>query len=161
MIDHLQATYHDLKTVKTRDSVQLILELPMASLPSVIELLGPPVSGESVWVVVARIREPQAVTPAIEQQPEPEDKPKSPARMSQSAGIICGEGAFATFMRDVKGYAFDCEPAQALRLYCGIESRRELDDTVNSSARSNFISLRSEYEAWLKCDDGIVRRELA
>lgn len=153
MIDHLQCVYHDLKTVKTRNSLQIVLEMPIEALTDVVSLLGAPSSAESVWVVLARLRElpvdlPNEEAPA--QIEPPSDKP--PTRLSQIAGIISNEGAFATFMRDAKGYAHTLEPAEALRLFCGIESRRELDDTMNSSARANFMSLKSEYEAWLRCD---------
>ncbi len=46
MIDHLQATYHDLKTVKTRGSVQIILEMPIEALTDVVALLGAPTMTE-------------------------------------------------------------------------------------------------------------------
>lgn len=155
MADVLQATYADLKTVKTRSTCQLILELPIEALTDVVALLGAPVPGNEVWVAVARLRGKQEPSEPEEQEQQPQIEaplPKPPARMSQSAGIISNEGAFATFMRDVKGYAHTIEPAEALRLFCGIESRRELDDTMNSSARANFMTLKSEYEAWLRCD---------
>jgi hypothetical protein len=159
VIDHLQATYHDLKTVKTRNSVQVILEMPIEALTDVVALLGAPSSAESVWVVLARLREPVA---AIASEPEPhqiagppsDDDHRPPLRMSASAAIISKEGAFATFMRDKHGYSSQ-EPDEALKLFCGIDSKRELDDAINSSARSNFIALRNEYRAWLNCEEPV------
>ncbi len=54
-------------------------------------------------------------------------------------------------MRDKHGY--DCDPAEATRPYCGINSRRELDDPGNTAARANFMLLKASYESWLKCEE--------
>ncbi len=154
MIDHLQATYSDIKTVKSRGVCQIVLEMPIEGMAAAFDLLGAPVPGNEVWVAVARIRGPQEASPAqVEHQPQVETE-RPPLRLSASAAIIGKEGAFETFMRERHGYTSQ-EPAEALRLFCGIESKRELDDDVNSAARSNFLALRSEYWSWLKCEEPV------
>lgn len=151
----IRATFETYKHVPTRKALQIILEVPAEGQAEVFRALGYPDPQNSVWVAVARLVSPAELERGIDAMTAPEpaqiETEKPPARLSQIAGIIAGEGAFATFMRDVHGY--DCEPAEATRLFCGINSRRELDDTVNSSARANFMALKSGYEAWLKCED--------
>lgn len=52
----LQATYSDLKIVKTRDSFQIIFEMPLAEFNHAMAVLGgaPRPDGE-VWVAIARL----------------------------------------------------------------------------------------------------------
>lgn len=149
----IMATYETYKHVPSRKVVQIVLEVPAEGQEALFKALGYPDPQKSIWVAVARLSE-AAMQPEPEQIVAPIEPPgeKPPTRLSQIAGIISNEGAFAKFMRDVKGYAHTLEPAEALRLFCGIESRRDLDDTFNASARANFMSLKSEYEAWMRCD---------
>lgn len=157
----IRATFETYKHVPTRKALQIILEVPAEGQEAVFKALGFPDPQNSVWVAVARLVDGAVSPDEVEkQQPQiesPADKP--PAKLSQIAGIICSQGAFAVFMRDVKGYS--CDAVEALRLYCGVDSRREFDDPINSSSRANFIALKRDYDAWLNCDDGIVRKELA
>lgn len=139
MSDVLRATYADLKTVKTRSTCQLILELPIEALTDVVALLGAPVPGNEVWVAVARLRE--AAEPAAGSE-----KHKTTS-LAQIAGILCNEGAFKTFMRREKGYSQDT--AEAVRLYCGVDSRADLDR--NPEAAAVFRDLRGDYDAWVRC----------
>ena len=135
MTDVLRCTYADLKTVKTRSTCQLILELPIEALTDVVGLLGAPVPGNEVWVAVARLR-PEAVQEpaAIEHKP-----PKS---LAQLAGIICNEPAFWTFAQ-VKSAD---EAADYVRIYCGVTSRSALDS--NDDAASKFKTLKADYRIW-------------
>jgi hypothetical protein len=147
----IQATFSEWRMVKGRKVLQIICEVPLEAQGRVFAALGAPMPDTDTWVAIARLRDQQTASEPEQIAAPQDDAPKPPARLSQIAGIIAGEGAFTTFMRDVHGY--DCEPAEATRLFCGINSRRELDDTANSSARANFMALKSDYEAWLKCED--------
>lgn len=157
MADVLQATYADLKTVKTRSTCQLILELPIEALTDVVALLGAPVPGNEVWVAVARLRgkqEPSEAEPEqnrLEGPANDDDEPGKPPRpLSQVSAILCNIVAFRRFLHEEKGYevipSVD-EAANWVREHCGVQSRREFD-TVESAA-SNFRSLRAEYRAWM------------
>ena len=148
MPDVLKATYADLKTVKTRSTCQLILEMPIEALTDVVALLGAPVPGNEVWVAVARLKteaellrdlngltgEPHSEPPAIEHKP-----PKS---LAQIAGIICNEPAFWKFAQ-VNGAD---EAADYVRVYCGVTSRSALDS--NDDAASKFKTLKADYRIW-------------
>ncbi len=159
----IRATFETYKHVPTRKALQIILEVPAEGQAAVFKALGYPDPQNSVWVAVARLVD-GAVEPELIEEPEPEphqiagppsdDDHRPPLRMSASAAIISKEGAFATFMRDKHGYSSQ-EPDEALKLFCGIDSKRELDDAINSSARSNFIALRNEYRAWLNCEEPV------
>ena len=52
----IKATLEDYKRIKTRGSWQIVLEIPETDLPNAMRVLGNPISGESIWVGVARIQ---------------------------------------------------------------------------------------------------------
>jgi hypothetical protein len=150
MADVLQATYADLKTVKTRSTCQLILELPIEALTDVVALLGAPVPGNEVWVAVARLRPEAVQSPPAMIEPPDGDKPPRP--LSQVSAILCNIVAFRRFLHEQHG--FDVIPtvdeaADWVREHCGVQSRREFD--TDDAAASNFRSLRGEYTAWMEC----------
>ena len=143
MADVLKATYADLKTVKTRSTCQLILELPIEALTDVVALLGAPVPGNEVWVAVARLR-PEAVQ--IEPEPEQLAPPRKSASLAQIAGILCNEGAFRKFIR----VETVDQAAEYIRAHCGVSSRANIDG--NPDATAAFDALRGEYELWMRVD---------
>lgn len=155
MADVLQATYADLKTVKTRSTCQLILELPIEALTDVVALLGAPVPGNEVWVAVARLRAPQAApTPELDHKPEPpanDDTNKPPRPLSQVSAILCNIVAFRRFIHEAKGYevipTVD-EAAAWVRETCGVKSRSEFD--TDEAAAANFRRIRADYDAWMR-----------
>ena len=159
MIDHIEATYSDIKTVKSRGVCQIVLEMPIEGMATAFDLLGAPVASETVWVVLARLRKPS--TPAIEQQPEPEahqiegpandDEPHKPRALSQVAAILCNIVAFRRFIHEKGGYEViptADEAATWVREKCGITSRRELD--TDTAAAANFRRIRSDYDLWMR-----------
>lgn len=150
MTDVLQATYSDLKTVKSRSVCQLILELPIEALTDVVGLFGAPVPGSEVWVAVARLRAPGA-EPASEpvaavSQPEL-PPPRKPAKLAQIAGILCNEGAFQKW----SGNANADEAAKWLRGHCNVDSRADLD--TNEDAAAIFLRIRHDYDFWMQFPD--------
>lgn len=55
----IKATLEDYKRIKTRGAWQIILEIPESELPEAMRVLGNPLIGESIWVGVARLQEPE------------------------------------------------------------------------------------------------------
>lgn len=55
----ITATLEDYKRIKTRATWQIILEIPEHELPRAMEALGNPISGQSIAVAIARLKEPQ------------------------------------------------------------------------------------------------------
>ena len=138
MADVLKATYADLKTVKTRSTCQLILELPIEALTDVVALLGAPVSGNEVWVAVARLR-PEAV----QQEPEQLEPPRQSKSLAQIAGIICSQQAFWKYVN----VSSEAEAADYVRGHCNVSSRSALDS--NEDAATAFRTLNTDYKLWL------------
>jgi len=145
MADVLKATYADLKTVKTRSTCQLILELPIEALTDVVALLGAPIPGNEVWVAVARLR-PEAVRIEPESEPEQLAPPRKSASLAQIAGILCNEGAFRKFIR----VETVDQAADYIRAHCHVSSRANIDG--NPDATAAFNTLKGEYELWLRCE---------
>lgn len=137
MSDVLKCTYADLKTVKTRSSCQIILEMPIEALTDVVRLLGAPVPGEEVWVAVARLK-PEAAVTATPHRP-----------LSQAAAILCDLQPFRRFLSErlSRSIVGKDEAAVAVRELCGVASRRELD--TNTVAAGTFRDLRTDYRNWM------------
>lgn len=148
----LKATYSDLRTVKTRSTCQLILEMPIEALTEVVGLLGAPVPGNEVWVAVARLMTEKQFEDGIAafaeatppRGPQPAlPKPKG-ASLAQIAGILCNEGAFWKF----SGNTNAAEAAEWLRGHCNVASRADLDK--NEDAAAAFRGIKGEYEFWMR-----------
>lgn len=62
---------------------------------------------------------------------------------AQQAGILSNDARFATFVATVHGFPGD--PANFVRGWCDVASRRELN--TNPRARARFETLRTEFDA--------------
>lgn len=144
--DVLRATYADLKTVKTRSTCQLILELPIEALTDVVALLGAPVPGNEVWVAVARLRLEAALQPEPEAEPEQIEAPRRGKSLAQVAGILCNTGSFRKFIR----VETVDQAAEHIRAHCRVSSRANIDG--NPDATAAFNALRGEYDLWMRAD---------
>jgi len=152
--DLLQATYADLKTVKTRSVCQVVLEMPIEALTDVVRLLGAPVPGNEVWVAVARLNlaakaeEPAQIEHANGNGGAPE---RPPLTLAQSAGFLCGTPTFQQFIYE-KSEGWDHRPtkdeaAEWLRSVCGVKSRADIKPE-NKDAAERFRKIRADYNAW-------------
>jgi hypothetical protein len=136
----IQGTFADLKTVKTRSVVQMVIEVPIEQGAQIVSAFGFPRPGEEVPVAVARL-DPNAVKAA----PAPPEKPKKRFHelpLSQQAALRCGDESFWKFANQ-RDEAFT---VGWLYSQLGIESRRELD-------RDNMLGYRwkdlnAEFEEW-------------
>ena len=74
-----------------------------------------------------------------------------PITTASVCAITCQEGAFAKFLREEKDALDSCDNSQAVaayvRGYCGVESRKELNEPGDKQDR--WLKLKAEYEAWL------------
>lgn len=136
-------TFSDLKSVKTRSVVQLIVEVPIERASQVVAAFGFPQPGGEIPVVVARMGPEKAKASP--------DKPKRPFHelpLSQQAGIRCGDEGFWQFLTEI--YADEIyatiEAAVRVRQICGVDSRAELHQNIGAGQR--WIDLNAEYEQW-------------
>lgn len=144
-----RATFSDMKLVKTRQVAQLIFEIPIEEFDAAYEVLGGmPVPAKERWFGIAAIRK--------EASPKPE--PTSPAARAkrdwrdispqQQAGIRCEEPTFAAYLKEnfKDDWHEASEPAECVRLICGVQSRSEL--ATNQKARVIWHQLDTTYQAW-------------
>lgn len=55
----IKAVYHGYKPIPTRKAFQIILEVPEEAQAEVFATLGYPISGQDIWVAVARLQVPE------------------------------------------------------------------------------------------------------
>lgn len=140
----IQATYTDMKLVRTRSVAQLVFEIPIERAAEFIEAFGVPVPGKEVWCAIARLNaeQPKAEKPAKRWED------LSPA---QQAGMRCNEMSFRRFL-DEEGHLQPCETvddaAEAIRVHCGVRSRSDIGKT--SASLSEWQKLDRDYQMWLR-----------
>lgn len=130
----IPGTFADLKIVKTRSVVQMVIEVPIEQGSQIIEAFGFPQPGAEIPVAVARLAEQTKVKP-----------PKRYSR-AQKAGILCNDPVFQKFLNSKTGYA-EHEVGAKAGVYdiCGIKSRRELDQAGRTG--DIWDRLVAEFEA--------------
>lgn len=143
----IQATYADMKLVRTRSCAQLIFEIPIEQAPAAIEAFGVPLPGKEVWCAIARLDLTKAAS-----EPAKEEKPRQKWEslpLSQQAAIRCGEASFWRFL-DEEGHSQPCQNAQeaadAVRELCRVTSRADIGKT-EASAKA-WRDLDGAYQYW-------------
>lgn len=132
----ISGTYADLKFVKTRGVIQIVVEVPIEQGRRVVDVFGTPLPGHEVPVALARLlekTEPPPGTPETKARRSFRDLPRS-----QQAGIACSDPRFRAWTK-AQG-AFDHDPSEEeaarwVRSLCGIGSRVELNSDDQAAAR--------------------------
>ena len=108
-----------------------------------------PDNGQRVALSVALIADDETVTPAPTTQPKPakERRSWSELPLSQQAAIRCGEPDFKVFMMTRLVGVEDRDAAHIVRMYCGVESRKEIE--AGNAAGHLWKQLDSDYRFWL------------
>ena len=149
----LQATYVDLKFIKTRKLVQMVLELPIEQGEAVVKMFGTPRPDESVWVAVARLTDEATVPETNEPKPE-FDMATYAIGAAQRAGILCSDERFQDWIKERSGASYIASDQMGtkamtnwvtavMRETCNVQSRAEFD--TDPAARQRFEVLESEY----------------
>ena len=139
----IQGTFADLKSVKTRSVVQMVVEIPIEQAEQIVRAFGFPQPGAEIAVAVARL-DPEKAKAALP-PPETPAKPKKRFHelpLSQQAALRCGDESFWRFASQ-RDEAFT---VGWLYAQLGIESRRELDR--DKALGKRWIALNAEYEQW-------------
>lgn len=144
----IQATYADMKLVRTRSCAQLIFEIPIEQAPAAIEAFGVPLPGKEVWCAIARLDLTKAANePASEGQRTA--RHWGQVKPPQQAGIRCDEKAFQRFLGERYDAVETTEgAAECVRDICGVSSRSDIGVT-DESLRA-WRELDGEYQFWLR-----------
>jgi len=135
-----KATYSDWKLVKTRGVIQIVFEVPLADADKAYEVLGGmPNFGTEQWFGIA----------AMASSPKQIKRDWNDMLPQQQAGIRCEEITFAVFLEEEHPEDWHesmHNPAEAVRLICGVSSRADLGR--NPEAAIKWRQLDDQYQAW-------------
>lgn len=163
--------FSDLRSVKTRSVVQLVIEVPIEQAEAVIRAFGYPQPGHEIPVAVARLldaperaSDEHAVNASTRNDGIPVDpatgKPHAPRKdrrhwstltFSEQSGIRCAEPAFWKYLSEVlsqHAITNDVEAARFVRHWCGVESRSELK--ALTPAGKSWTDLDKQFDVWMK-----------
>lgn len=141
----ISGTFSDLKIVKTRSVVQVIIEVPIEQAKSITDAFGFPVPGKEIHIALARMNT------------RPESKGKglhapTPFRSlprSQQAALACRDVAFQKWLgvrvpdgSEIANHA----AATRLRDHLGLVSRASLDLSGNTTAHKMWDALYVRFE---------------
>lgn len=138
----IQGSYADLKTIKSRSVVQVIIELPIERGEEVVRMFGFPQPGKEVPVALARLQP----APTIEHPPAKDRRAWEELPPSQQAAIRCDDQTFVMFLEQRGGPRAAEDPAEYVREHCGVKSRADIKP--GSPAAKQWFGLDSDYQLW-------------
>lgn len=168
----IDGQFADFKLVRTRGVAQIVVEVPLERASRVLEMFGVPLPSQEVWVAVARLNTP---APPLAGDAGHRSIPSDPARgragggmdepqgsqsrtpfdempRSKQAGILCQDADFISFCdgramarADVLDEEVPEDTAAAVRAWCGVQSRSELD---SGRAAPVWDALVREFRQW-------------
>lgn len=142
-------TFSDIRSVKTRGVVQLIIELPIEKAAEVIAAWGYPQPASEIPVAVARLSTAAASAPpsVAGTSGGGEFRKWDEMPMSQQAGIRCNEPSFRAFLNHKYGTPqSDIQPDQAVRGLCQVQSRSEI--IRGTPAGDRWHDLDVQFQNW-------------
>lgn len=140
-----EGTYHDIKTVRTRGMMQIIIEMPLQRGTEFVKHFGMPSPEAEIPVAIAHLN----LKTAAGEPPAQKDRRKfDDLPYPQQAGIVANEQAFWKFVGEKFGSPIDNEGSAAMfiRWKCGVTSRAELGE--NAKASDSWRKLLHNYQAW-------------
>lgn len=155
MTEAVLGTFSEVKILKTRSVLQIIVEIPIEQADEALKALGGiPQPSEERWVGIARapkerrgaeLYQPEAPTVTLTKSKE--HRPFNSLPLSQQAGIRCSDAKFSDFMIETHLPFMAMGVTEAVRVVCGIVSRSELD--TNDIAAAKWRKLEADYQAYL------------
>ena len=152
----IQGNYSDIKNVKTRSCVQIIIEVPIEHAAQIQAVLGWPQPGSEIPVAIARLHDgvadkPSSTEPTSEQSAAPSPRTIDDMSYPQQAALLCKSEPFQTWLErryptiGAIGDTVEQYAASSVRIICDISSRSELAD--NSIAAGKWQQLYSAYKS--------------
>lgn len=139
----ITGNYADLRAVKTRSVVQIVIEVPIEQGEAVVSMFGFPQPGKEVPVALARL---VGKVPSVEPV---EKRTWDQMPRAAQAGIRCAEESFKRFLREehLATINEDDDAAATVRGILDVRSRSQLNEP---GPASRWDRLESEYQAWLR-----------
>ena len=146
-----RAVYADWKLVKTRQTIQIVFEIPLSDADAAYDVLGGmPQPAAERWFGIAAIKMAQAPTAL----PKAEKAPRDWRDMQPAAqcALRCNDATFRAFLteeysfRPRTGEDATEQAAAFLRNWFGISSRSEL--SADHKKRMLWKQLDDQYSAW-------------
>ncbi len=136
-------TLSEIKAVKTRGVIQMVIEAPIEHAEAIITAFGYPQPGKEKWVGVALLREPETPLKGRDTAPAKEDKPKLPwseRTPGSQAAYLCTLPEFQRWVTerlDPMSLPTHTEVGTIHSLYrhFAIDSRSELNDRPDDWAQ--------------------------
>jgi hypothetical protein len=170
--------FTDFKRVATRNTFQLIFELPLEQAEEAIKLLGNPLPGKTLKCGIARVSSPIAQrqsTRTVQRDAmdagstpvgEPKEKTKwQKLRPSAQAALRCQEPEFWDYLEaEFPAHWHQADPpepdvlaATIVRDMCGVRSRAELDR--DDQAALAWADIDHRYQDWRGTHKAIQQAE--
>jgi hypothetical protein len=138
----IQGTFADFKLVKTRRTVQIVIEVPIEQADQALAALGGlPQPAEEKWVAIARLETKAKVQPL-----------KAETKLSLEAVMRCKDPQFWAFIKDqwYRDIDNEEEAARWVRQFCQIDSRSSLNS--DPVAASLWRDLEGRFLVWKRGD---------
>lgn len=139
----VQGSYADLKIIKSRSVVQVIVECPIERFPEIVEAFGGPLPGNEVPVVIARMAN------GYQEPPEEEEKPRRPFNtlpVAQQAALACGDPVFRAWLREEMNAPQATDEGQAaawLRSWFRVDSRAQITEAQWEDLYPRFLAWKA------------------
>lgn len=143
----LAGDFADIRTVKSRSVVQVIVELPIEEGENIIKMFGFPQPSNPTKLALARL----ADRPQIEAKANGDGREHGPWHTlspTLQAVLRCKAETFWTYLRERHGAhaSTETEAATFVRHHCGVNSRSSL----TGKAAEKWAELDRSYEEWLR-----------
>lgn len=149
----LVGDFADIRTIKSRATVQVIIELPIEQGAEIVRLFGFPQPANPARIALALLNqkppqiEAKAETPANSNEGR-EHGPFHTLTPTLQAVLRCKSEGFQRFLRERGQSGVDSEERAAtyVRFACGVNTRGAL--TTNPAAARKWATIDAEFEEW-------------
>lgn len=143
----ISGDFADLRSVKTRSVVQIVIECPIEEGERIVQMFGFPQPGKPVRLAIARLN-----LQLVEKEKAAGEKPVrtwSDLSPAQQAGIRCNEPAFWKFLSEGEDDLVEDADRAAVfvRFICGVHSRADI--AKSAAALRKWRDLEAKFQVWL------------
>lgn len=138
-------SYADLRMVKSRKVVQVVVEIPIEAGAAFVAAFGMPNPEAEIPVALARLDAKKAAPAAL--APAGERRPFRTLPYAQQAALACADPVFRAFLRenDMKADSED-DAAVCVRMICGVQSRADI--RAGAPAAAKWDDLYGRFQGW-------------